>query len=318
MKFNEETFTLLNNKQESLYGIIHGAEAGNGGLAIFFNIGLHYRVSHSRLFVRHARYLQENGFTVARVDTSGVGYSHGEIPSGRAIDTFDSIQTGRFKDDAITVIKYLKDKLKPRKIYLIGLCGGALTATIAASQIREVDGVVFMAGPITVTAADFELSTMHLVVADVLLKGYLNRIFSPKAWLNLLTGKSSYSDLYKMAKVKLSDKFRFRKRKIQAYSQNMPAAAEEKGSIFNTVFLKAFESLLKSDRKVLFVLPELDRATYDFDRIFVENYLGEYDGYKSCYKIVRIPGSDHTFSRPESSARLFQVTNEWLISRMGD
>ena len=44
-----------------MHGIVHPPERSNGVVVVLFNIGLHYRTSHSRMFVRLARHLQALG-----------------------------------------------------------------------------------------------------------------------------------------------------------------------------------------------------------------------------------------------------------------
>lgn len=314
--FCEEPFSIKNNDGLTVYGIIHNPDKPNGGLVVMFNIGLHYRVGHSRLFVRQARHMQAAGFTVARLDTSHIGYSHGEMPVGRAIDTYDSVQTGLFKDDAVLAIRYLIERFAPRKTFLTGLCGGALTAIIAASMEKRVSGVVFIAGPVTVTSPEYELKTMHPVDADILFSGYLRRLFSPRAWANFLTGKTSYGDLINSVKTKIKDRLSRRRKDIEIPDSLTTPESENKGDIFNGVFLRAFDTLMKEGRRIQFIMPELDRATYDFDRMFARPLNEKYASFKKQYDVDRVPKADHTFSRPESSRKLFELCSEWLSKRL--
>ena len=79
-------------------------------------------------------------------------------------------------------------------------------AIIAAGIDPNVDGVVFIAGPVTVTSPAQELAEMHPLEADVVLKGYWHRLFSLGAWGRLFTGKTSYGEIFKAVKFKLKDK----------------------------------------------------------------------------------------------------------------
>ncbi|OQX92109.1 MAG: hypothetical protein B6D58_04580 [candidate division Zixibacteria bacterium 4484_95] len=314
MPFLEETFSLKNDSGQTIYGIIHHPQSPNGGLVVLFNIGLHYRVCHARLFVRQARYLQNAGFTVARFDTAGLGYSQGEIHVSRAIDSFDAIQTGLFKDDALMVVNYLKRRFNPRKVFFSGLCGGALTGIITAAVCGDVDGVIFIAGPVTVTSAERELSMLHPFEADVLFTGYLKKIFNLRAWARFFSGRTSYKDLFNSLKVKIADKFA----KSQPVEEGVESQEqlENKGDLFNRVFFQAFKRLMESGKDVLFLMPELDRATYDFDKMFAKPILKNYTKYEKHYSISRISRADHTFSRPESSKQLFDVTRKWMLARL--
>jgi dienelactone hydrolase len=316
MEYSEKTFSIKDPRGQSIYGVIHEPNKANGGLVVFFNIGLHYRVSHSRLFVLQARQLQEAGFVVARADTTRIGYSHGEMPVGRAIDSFDAVQTGLFKEDALLIIRHLKETYRPQRIFLYGLCGGALTAVIAAALEKSVDGVVFVAGPVTITSPDYELSTLHPHEAGNLLIGYVQKLLNPKAWARFLTGKTSYKDLFGSIRVKVGEKLSGWKPAGATATGDSPSQ-ENKGDLFNNVFLEAFDVMMKSGRSIFFIMPENDRATYDFDKMFAKHVLPKYANYAKHYEIARIEQADHTFSQPKKARELFESSRDWLIRKMG-
>jgi uncharacterized protein len=311
--FREETFNLTIADQKTLYGILHHPEKPNGALVLMFNIGLHYRVCHSRLFVRHARYLQDDGFTVARFDTTGIGYSHGENVISRAIDLFEAVQTGLFRDDALDVARFLKAKLNPSRIYLMGLCGGALTAVLAATCYEDIDGVVFIAGPVSISS-ELDLTTLHPFEAGILFKSYIDKVFNPKAWGRFISGKTSYKDIFNSVKVRLGYKLSSLKTSKAAPVTSEVKQEENKGDVFNRVFFEAFQKMMRSGQRILFLMPELDRATYDFDRLFL-HILENYDEKLSYFSIKRVEKADHTFTQPESANEMFELSREWLADR---
>lgn len=316
MSFAEKTISLTNPAGASMYGVIHEPPEPNGSAVIMFNIGLHYRVCHSRLFVRQARDLQRAGFMVARFDPSRVGYGHGEIRVDRAIDCYNAVQTGLFKEDALQVIRHVREQYTPKKIFLYGLCGGGLTAIIAGALDTEIDGVVFVAGPVTVTSAEFEQSTLHPIDAKAKLAGYRARLFSPTAWARFFGGKTSYRSLLTSLAVTIKDKFHRKAKAAPEPSADDGPQDEDKGDLFNHTYLQAFDNLMKSGKEVLFLMPELDRATYDFDRIFAPKYLPRYDDYQNLFSIERVPKANHTFSTTESTQQLLDITRNWLATRI--
>lgn len=316
MNFSEEIFSLTASAGELMYGIAHIPDRPNGAAVIMFNIGLHYRVCHSRLFVRQARDLQRAGFTVIRFDPSRVGYSHGEIRGKRAIDNYDAVQTGLFRDDASQVIGYVRNQFRPQKLFLYGLCGGALTAIIAAALDTGVDGVAFVAGPVTVTSPELELSTLHPFAANIEFRGYRARLLNPVAWFHLLSGTASYRNIFRTFAVVVKDRFRRKAGPVDLAADVSNGADEKKGDLYNRTYHEAFDTLMKAGKDVLFLMPELDRATYDFDRIFSSRYLPNYDAYKEHYTIERVEKANHTFSTPASSRQLFEITRSWLISKV--
>jgi len=315
MAFSEECFDLTNRLGETMYGIVHRPETPNGGMVVLFNIGLHYRTSHSRMFVRLARHLRGAGFTVARMDLSRVGYAQGEIRTERAIDMYDAVQTGLFREDAERGLARLRERYQPKRLVLVGLCGGALTATITAASDGKADGVVFIAGPVTVTSAEAELSTMHIFEADQMLSMYSRRVLNPGAWLRFFSGKSDYHDLLGALKTKFVD-LRSRLRPRSRDDTPVAEREENKGDILNRVFLAALDRLLNAGRQVLFVMPELDRATYDFDRLYLRTFNRRYADRQDQHRIVRIPKANHTFSSIASSRMLFETIEQWLNERV--
>ncbi len=309
--FREEAFSIKKDNQQTLYGIIHNPVKPNGSLVILLNIGMQFRVCHSRLFVLHARFLQEAGYTVVRIDTTGVGYSQGEHQIERSVDLFDSIQTGFFKNDVLEIVKYFKQKLNPAKIFLVGLCGGALSAIFSAIEDESINGIIFTAGPITLTSAEFSLSALHPFEAEQMMKGYLGKIANPKAWGRFFSGKTSYKDIYYSIKVRLTGKSVVSRQDSDDGIAATNSSEEFKGEIFNQAFFEAFKSLMKFRRPILFIMPQLDRTTYDFDKIFLP-MLVNFKAEQAFYSVARIEKADHTFTQPESVREMFNITLDWL------
>jgi pimeloyl-ACP methyl ester carboxylesterase len=320
MSFSEEIFTLTTPAGRSMYGITHVPDQSNGAAVIMFNIGLHYRVSHSRLFVRQARDLQRAGFTVIRFDPTRVGYSHGEIRVDRAIDSYNSVQTGLFKDDASQVIGFVRDRYRPQKLFLYGLCGGALTAIIAAALDTSVDGVAFVAGPVTVTSPELELSTFHPFDAKIGFRSYRARFLNPSAWLRFFSGRASYRTHFRhfteIVAVVIKDRFRRQAGPVDPEADASDGADENKGDFYNRTFHEAFDKLMRAGKDIFFLMPELDRATYDFDRIFSSRHLPNYEAFRNHYSVERVEKANHTFSTPAAARQLFDITRHWLQSKV--
>jgi pimeloyl-ACP methyl ester carboxylesterase len=316
MNFSEKTFTLITPAGRSMYGIAHIPDQPNGAAVIMFNIGLHYRVCHSRLFVRQARDLQRAGFTVIRFDPTRVGYSHGEIRVERAIDSYNSVQTGLFKDDACQVISYVRNEYYPQKLFLYGLCGGALTAIIAAALNPAVDGVAFVAGPVTVTSPEYELSTLHPFEAKIGFRSYRARLLNPVAWFHFLTGRAAYRTFFRTLVAVVKDRFRRQAGPVDSATDASDGADENKGDLYNHTYHEAFGELMKAGKDVLFLMPELDRATYDFDRIFSSRYLPSFEAFKRHYSVERVEKANHTFSTSAAARQLFDITRHWLQSKV--
>ncbi|MCS7064866.1 MAG: alpha/beta fold hydrolase, partial [Fimbriimonadales bacterium] len=93
---------------------------------------------HKPFFVL-ADYLTRRGFATLRMDDRGVGGSTGDM---RDATTFD------FVGDALAAVAYLKTRreIDPKRIGLLGHSEGALVATIAAAQSRDIAFIILLAG----------------------------------------------------------------------------------------------------------------------------------------------------------------------------
>jgi len=93
-----------------------------------------------RPFKLIAEYLSPRGIAVLRYDDRGIGKSTGEKSLGGTLDDF--------KDDALAAVGYLRsrDDLSVTRIGLMGHCAGVYAALKAASESKEVDFIVSMAG----------------------------------------------------------------------------------------------------------------------------------------------------------------------------
>jgi hypothetical protein len=156
---------------------------------------------------------------------------------------------------------------------------------------------------------------LHPFQADILASGYIKRILSPSAWARFFSGKTSYRDLYRSFKTKLAGKFS-RKRKVIDDAGDLMPQEENKGDRFNRVFHESFDVLVRAGKDILFLMPELDRATYDFDNIFAKNVMRHYAAFKEHIDVIRVPKANHTFSTPASTRQLFDATGEWLKMKM--
>jgi hypothetical protein len=154
---------------------------------------------------------------------------------------------------------------------------------------------------------------MHPFEADVFMKGYILKALNIKSWTRFISGQTSYKDLFTAIKVKAANKLS-RRDTNTGLNIDKPAGNQGKGEVFNTVFYQAFEKSIKMGQKILFILPELDRATYDFDKYFVP-ILNQHPEFQDGYSICRIDKADHTFSRPDSSQTLIESARDWLLSK---
>jgi len=305
----EHPVQFLSEAGHRLMGILHvphgpGRPAGYG--LVLLNIGLHYRVCHNRLFVKLARALSREGYHVLRFDTHGVGDSEGEIEAGSVLVHFDRVQRGLFVPDTRAALDHLSRELGLERFVLAGLCGGALTAIHTAAEDRRVQGVIFIAGPMTVTSPT-EDREFHPWEAGQWLAGYRARLRNPRAWARLVSGKSDYGMMVRALVVKMHHRW------CQMWTGSAlgrPGAAP--GGHFNTHYLDSFQRFVGRGGKVLFVFPELDKTAEEFEIYFDKPILTQTRAFEGKYEILRIERANHSFTLAESQERLRDGVLTWL------
>lgn len=84
--------------------------------------------------------LTKLGFAVLRVDDRGTGKSTGEVAKASSAD---------FAKDVITSINYLKGRkeIDPKRIGLVGHSEGGLIASIVATETKDINFMILLAGP---------------------------------------------------------------------------------------------------------------------------------------------------------------------------
>lgn len=136
-----------------LYGIFTppAPEAPSAGLcAVLFT---RPRLHRNRMWVEAARRLAARGFACFRFDYHGAGDSEG--------DSVYLDPNRPYREDAIAVLRYLRERLGQRRFVLSGLCFDARTALSAfVDEGEAIEGLVFIGAPV------LEMETMVKVDAD--------------------------------------------------------------------------------------------------------------------------------------------------------
>jgi pimeloyl-ACP methyl ester carboxylesterase len=305
-----EIVTFRNVDGETLFGIIQsptdrkhdGARKG----IILPNTGIHYRVAWHRLNVEFSARLARKGFHVMRFDPHGIGDSEGELDESQdMIRQFDIIQQGLFARDAICAVDVFLRKHSLDRIYLAGFCGGALTSMIAAGADPRVNGVIYVAGPVTIDS-EYELRRLHPVYAKELISSYIMKVLNPSSWYRFLTGKSDYRLIRQTLATTVNEK------KIQRGIIGEDVEGSKEGGTFNWKFLESFKACTSRGADILFVMAEVDPATYGFENYFRKRYLPEGNPYQGRYQCHVVKQANHTFTTRESRDDLYGTIESWL------
>src|SRR5688500_9087000 len=128
-----EAVKFANTAGLALYGTLHRPATPGRNLpaVVLLSPGVKMRVGPGRLYVPLTRMLNELGYTVLRFDFFGLGDSEGELQETMLVDVYNNIEVGRYVDDTLCAIKWLRQEQGFKRFVLGGLCGGAITALLA-------------------------------------------------------------------------------------------------------------------------------------------------------------------------------------------
>lgn len=312
----EEIIIFSNKNNEKLVGIlsspINQSRLKQQGV-ILLNTGLNYRIAWHRLNVKIARELSSVGYFVLRFDTHGIGDSEGQLPETSVVNLHVAIETGLFTQDCSAAIDFFIHKTNIKDILLFGVCGGALTAMFTAVHDKRVKGIIHLAGPVTLSSKK-DSTLEHPWQAENLFKMYLAKFFNLKAWIKFFSGKTEYKNLFSSCiKVCLTKVEHIKNSRIKLKSEII-----EKKTIIdellniNTQFIKAFTVFKKTAREIIFIFPERDPATWEFKKVFLNQYLKRDAKFTKHYEFYEILNGNHILSDDESQSELLKSVMNWL------
>lgn len=106
---------------------------------ILTNVGANHRVGNHRLYVKLARRLAAQGFTVLRFDKRGIGYS---LPTPAGLE--NDVHSSSGIDDIRSAMKFLEESYDAQQFVLGGICSGAYLSYLTAVHDERVTGLVLM------------------------------------------------------------------------------------------------------------------------------------------------------------------------------
>lgn len=299
---------------EVLYGILASPvseKSNKKNLIIFSQVGVVAKTGMGD----HLRILADNlaseGFTTLRFDQSGTGDSFGEITSGISIPQFfRQVQGGLFKNDTLDVIDWTLNEFSDYRIFLFGECGGCISSVMAcAERTYRVAGLALLAMPVLLyPLGNDDHKEIRGFDAQIISRLYLRKVFNPKAYVRVLFGRS---DLKLIRLISLSF-FKRYYNKALTYVRLRKAESTPDHKRFNWRFWEAFEKVIKTKIPIIFLMPELDNETFEFNSEFKEKVLDREDRGSNCWSITYLSKTDHSIMFQKSRDYLFQQLVNWL------
>ncbi len=306
----EETVTLENKSNQTLFGILHVPDnGGKSGRRVGINIlnpGLKNRVAPNRLNVKIARLLCKRGFYVFRLDPFGIGDSEGELSAKNedVMDLWGMIQRGTFVDDTILSNSFFIEKVNLDKLILIGQCGAGVTALICGERDKRIKELVLIDTPFRVVSSEVNMKEIAAEYCEPnkLIKEGFSDILNPKKMKKLLTLNINWG-LYLNA-FRTSISTFFRDKKING-SKNV-------NNRFNWQMLNAFESFMKRKGKAYFIYAENDFSLKEFTQDFKLNFFDGNKVYNNQCKIDVIKDANHIYTEMVWQDELINNIIGWL------
>lgn len=274
---------------------------------VFAQSGARGRLGNTFHYPYFARRLSALGYPCLRFDPAGLGDSTGEIETGNMRDFYGQIGVGRFVGDTLNAIDELLRHVSPKRVVLFGVCGGAITALMAAPRSVRVDGVILLSLPVMLDSA--QQGELGRIPSDYargyLFRLYANKLLSLKAWKRLVTRKSDTAQIWNWVKASFLTR------------QNQPKAGagqSERDPAFNDHLLESLDALVARQRKLLLLFGQDDKFRYEWERDFYDKYWKVNPRYEACSTIHYIPDCNHMFTLREWQASAMDLATAWLQS----
>jgi dienelactone hydrolase len=305
-----EAVSFVNAQGMTLYGTLHTPARPVPGrpAVVLLSPGVKMRVGPGRLYVPLTEMLVEHGCTVLRFDFFGLGDSEGELAEQLLADVYNHIEVGRYVDDTRSAFAWLRSRGHKRFV-VGGLCGGAITALLAAQREPDVDGLLSLGMTVTLASnAAVPGKYMTRKQLDGRRRRYLQKAFSPKAWLRFLTFQSEYSVIWHSMK------------RLWAREAAKPAAAadpqtiEQRGNA-NPLFPPAYFAFLQRGGHALMLFSEKDRLQSEYEEKFAEPFAAQVAPFETQIHKHVIAKANHTMTLHEWQREMVDVSREWLKGR---
>lgn len=296
-----------NRDRLKLFGILHPQQgpAERPGI-ILLCPGVKNRVAPQRLYVKMAKRFCSLGFEVLRFDFHGIGDSEGEIREELAADFYGTVQAGRYVDDTLAAMDWMQANRGTNAFILAGLCGGAITGLLAGARDMRVCGLLALGIPVTVNGRGFDPAKYITQGQLDRMRGkYIAKLGDASSWERLVTFRSDYRKIV----MSLCAPFLRGLRKGDRPEENK-AGRQGSGGNLNPLFREAFEKMLQSGRRVIFIFSGSDRLQWEFEEKFAENFnLAQWRG---LFQKHTIPEANHVFSFTEWQESMLDIACGWL------
>ena len=304
--------TFPNADRQQLFGILHrpGHRARPDVAILLLSPGVKMRVGPHRLYNKMADRFVAEGYSVLRFDFHGLGDAEGDAPEERLADLYRETQLGRYVPDTIAAMDWMQRTLGFSRFILAGLCGGALTALLAAEHDPRVCGLLALSIPVVLDGSGVDAARyMPIAQLELTRDAYLQRLrfwHAGRSWLRLVTGQSDYRQIVRSIVKPLTGRLR------QRQSGGDTAGAPSPTDNTNPFFAPAFLQMVSTSRPILLLFAETDRLYWEFDEKFMARQAPSLARHRAYFDVHVIPRANHIFSFSEWQADVLNLCCAWL------
>ncbi len=268
----------LFGEKQNLVGILSEPESEQQNqdrpLVLILNSGLVHRPGPLRMNKEFSLYLAEAGFASFRFDLSGIGDSEKLASNSQS-----------FKDrnlqDVGEAIEFIKEKVAPAKIIVMGLCTGADLAHRAAVKYEDITGSILLDG--------YGYPTRRFYI-----KRYAPILASPKRMLGLI-GRIM------MKFLPVGRKSGSGESGADAYYWELPDKQD---------YIDDMESLHNKGNKHLYIYTSGVREYYNYAQQFVDTFNSH--AFCSDVEVEYFAYSDHIYALLEQRNKAFLAMTNWI------
>jgi pimeloyl-ACP methyl ester carboxylesterase len=263
---------------------------------LLITAGVKYRTGPSQLYIAVARSLAAAGFATLRIDAIGVGESDGLLEAGPSHLIFQTAERGRFVPDVEVAFQALASRLAPQvRIFVGGLCGGGLTAQLAASKIkdRRLAGVLSFNIAVRHTPTPGRRPAPVTSEAKATLAAYPRKLLKAQTWKRIVSGSVRIGHV----------------KRTLAAAAGKSHTAEDSG--VNPLFIPSFTSLLKRKVPQLLIFSGNDDRWAPFSDLILGPVLkGAREG--PAHTVKFIADADHHLCLPEWRDEALGWIADWM------
>lgn len=309
-----------NSQGVKLFATLHRPDLPRAGApaVVLLSPGVKMRVGPGRLYVPLTDALNADGFTVLRFDFYGLGDSEGELQETVLADVYNNIEVGRYIDDTLAAMKWLREQHGFDRFVLGGLCGGAITAVLAAQREARVVGLLSIGMTVTL-ASNAATPAKYLTLAelDVRRRGYYQRLLDPKSWWRLLTFQSEYGVIWRSMKQLLFKEKAIHKAPAPASPTPPDARTEEQRGNANPLFPEAFFAFLGRGGKAFMLFSEKDRLQAEYEEKFARPFAAKLQSHSSQIDGHMVANANHVLALREWQLEMVAASMKWMSRQFG-